>query len=171
MPNFRVVPISLLSIQPGIRFQTRRYASTPNLTTSANMVQVTSSPPAPITPTSSNSPKPFHVADRCTHTKLKVYVFPTLHNQCVFHSRFLLPYNNFEYTGLKLGYALRKWRYQVSDFFAAFWQGYGEWAHRVDGTGIHRTLWKWGSKLTTRRCADEYFLKTVPLRADEVWAT
>ncbi|KAJ3189097.1 hypothetical protein HDU85_002722 [Gaertneriomyces sp. JEL0708] len=97
------------------------------------------------------------------HTHLQIYVLPTLHGKHVFHPRFLKPQTRLQHIALVSAFIFRKWRYQLSDVGAFVWNGAGA------STGfVGRKLWWWGNKLTTRRAADEYFLKNVPRITESV---
>ncbi|KAI9202281.1 uncharacterized protein BJ171DRAFT_182632 [Polychytrium aggregatum] len=91
---------------------------------------------------------------------LQVIVLPTINGNVVFHSRFLTPRTPFERSALVLGYVFRKWRYQISDFFAAYWNRLGHSCSLASPAALG--LWKTVSRWVTRRSVDEYFLKTVP---------
>ncbi|KAI8824318.1 uncharacterized protein EV422DRAFT_316340 [Fimicolochytrium jonesii] len=128
--------------------------------------QPTARKPSP-TATVSGSPPPTSTLalPAADPTHLKVYVLPTVHNKYVFHSRFLRPRTRWERFALISAYVLRKWRYQVADVAAFAWHAIGGAGNaRRDSAGGRMMLkaWMLGNRWTTRRAADEYFLKTVP---------
>ncbi|KAJ3398454.1 hypothetical protein HDV05_002478, partial [Chytridiales sp. JEL 0842] len=90
---------------------------------------------------------------------IQIYVLPTLHNKYIFHPRLPLSRNSFERSAVIAAYIFRKWRYTVSDSFGEVWHG---WGLKSGGKGAMGWLYGLGNKLTTRRAADEYFLKSVP---------
>ncbi|TPX60210.1 hypothetical protein PhCBS80983_g01932 [Powellomyces hirtus] len=114
-------------------------------------------PPIPPLTTSASTP----------YTSLKIYVFPTLHNKHVFHPAFLRPRSPFERGAIIAAYILRKWRYQLSDTFAFAWHAFGASA-ATSGIMPAKMMYKWGNRATTRKAADEYFLKSVPRITEHV---
>ncbi|KAJ1564032.1 hypothetical protein HK096_009917 [Nowakowskiella sp. JEL0078] len=103
--------------------------------------------------------------------KLQVYVFPTLHNKHVFHAKFLKPKKEWERHAIVAGYIFRKWRFMASDYWAYYWHGFGVWATNAREISPSKPsilgrffggLYAAGNRISTRRSADEYFLKTVP---------
>ncbi|KAJ3055904.1 hypothetical protein HK097_008803 [Rhizophlyctis rosea] len=104
-------------------------------------------------------------------THLVIYVLPTLHNRFVFHPRVLRPRSPFERALLFAVIVFRKWRYNISDFFAYGWQGFGAWAYGRAGNGggdFFKKLWWAGNRVSTRRAADEYFFKMIPRISETV---
>ncbi|KAI8810627.1 mitochondrial K+-H+ exchange-related-domain-containing protein [Cladochytrium replicatum] len=110
---------------------------------------------------------------------LQVLVLPTLHDRMVFHARFLPPRNPLERHATIAAYIFRKWRFSVADTVGFYWHGFGAWANAVGTASLSegakpakrqwaRALYSVGNRMTTRRAADEYFLKMVPLAADHV---
>ncbi|KND01776.1 uncharacterized protein SPPG_03568 [Spizellomyces punctatus DAOM BR117] len=122
------------------------------------------SQPTVASPVTSSTPRPAIKATATPHTRLQVYVLPTLRNKYVFHARFLKPRSRVEYFALVTAYIFRKWRYQLSDACAFAWHGVGHWAGSRTGVlpSVGRGIWWAGNRMTTRRAADEYFLKSVP---------
>ncbi|KAI8905031.1 hypothetical protein EDD86DRAFT_212107 [Gorgonomyces haynaldii] len=95
--------------------------------------------------------------------KLQVYVIPSI-GRLTLHPRFLKPQTQVEYGALFFSFVLRKWRYQVSDFFGQYWHQFGA---RVHGTRLQPLYW-FGNRITTRKCLDEYLFKMIPKRTQEV---
>ncbi|KAJ3178034.1 hypothetical protein HDU87_003812 [Geranomyces variabilis] len=106
------------------------------------------------------SPKP--LPPQNPHTHLKIYVLPTLHHKIVFHPAFLRPRSSIERSAIVAAYILRKWRYQLSDTAAFAWHALG-----AQSSG-RNFLYRFGNRITTRRAADEYFLKSIPRIAETV---
>ncbi|KAJ3130299.1 hypothetical protein HK098_004346 [Nowakowskiella sp. JEL0407] len=120
---------------------------------------------------------------------LQIYILPTLHNKFVFHSRFLKPTNKFERHATIIAFISRKWRYSVSDEFSYYWHRFGASmiakrqlalagisepeSDREIGkldfkTRVGLSLYQFGNRVTTRRAADEYFLKTINTAATNI---
>ncbi|KAJ3326577.1 hypothetical protein HDU76_012807 [Blyttiomyces sp. JEL0837] len=112
----------------------------------------------------------------------KVYIFPTLNGQYVFHTRFPRARSSIERFALIFAYALRKWRYSTWDHIAAAWHDMGlssisklksMTAEEQEKGGMALTritakVYLKVNELTTRRAADEYFLKSVPTISEHV---
>ncbi|KAJ3015749.1 hypothetical protein HKX48_004404 [Thoreauomyces humboldtii] len=125
--------------------------------TTESLATVAPTSPTPTKPLSPRSPRPVD-----PHTGLKVYVLPTLNGKYAFHAAFLKPRTQFERGAVISAFILRKWRFQLSDTFAFAWHAFGARFTRSGGVGIGAFVYKWGNRVTTRKAADEYFLKSIP---------
>ena len=98
-------------------------------------------------------------------TKIKVYCFPTISNRIIFHPEYPKVESKLELGALFAGYCLRKWRYQVSDAFGYYWH---QLPLQTNSTFLSNTIYNFGNRLTTRRCSDEYFFKSIPFKTSEL---
>lgn len=98
---------------------------------------------------------------------LKIYVLPAINGSVSFHARFLKPANKIEYSALFASFVVRKWRYQLSDMFGAHWHDFGNWAHANNHFPMKK-LYEAGNRITSRRANDEYLLKMIPERTQNV---
>jgi hypothetical protein len=99
---------------------------------------------------------------KCTQSALKCLVLPTLSKQFACHNRLLKPTSKGEESLQIASYILRKWRFSVSDSLAFYWHSYG---HSTQGQS---KIYKLGTRLLTRRSADEYFFKSIPQRTTSI---
>ncbi|KAJ3153476.1 hypothetical protein HDU89_000502 [Geranomyces variabilis] len=146
---------------PILRYSSRHSSSSSsaaNAPQQASQTTLDAQDPLP-QPSRRNSPKP---PPQNAHTHLKIYVLPTLHNKNVFHPAFLRPRSSIERSAIVAAYILRKWRYQLSDTAAFAWHALG-----AQSSG-RNFLYRFGNRITTRRAADEYFLKSIPRIAETV---
>ena len=110
-------------------------------------------------------PKTSTLLVKSTTTRLKTFVLPTLHNQHIFHPRFLKPLHTIETSILLTSFIIRKWRFQLSDIGAYLWHSFG---HRSVKSPWMNRLYLLGNKMTSRNASDEYFFKMIPKRTKEV---
>ncbi|TPX38279.1 hypothetical protein SmJEL517_g00282 [Synchytrium microbalum] len=96
---------------------------------------------------------------------LRVVVLPTLNQKTVFHARFLQPANPFERGAIVAAYVLRKWRYSLSDTLAYYWHSFGATS---EPKTLSSAIYRAGNYMTTRRSADEYFLKMIPMATERI---
>lgn len=97
--------------------------------------------------------------------KIKIYCLPTIENRILFHAEYPKVETKLELGSLFAGYCLRKWRYQLSDSFAYYWH---QLPQQTSSTFISKTIYNLGNRLTTRRCSDEYFFKSIPFKTGEI---
>jgi hypothetical protein len=91
---------------------------------------------------------------------LRIYVFPCANGSLTLHPAFLPPKNNIEQFALFSSYVVRKWRYQISDFFGYYWHSFGRYSYNSNPN--IKSLYTYGNRLSTRKASGEYFLKMIP---------
>jgi hypothetical protein len=96
-------------------------------------------------------------------SKLRVFCLPTIKNRIVFHAEYPSVDSKIELGALFAGYVLRKWRYQISDTFGSYWHQLGR-----KQSYFQTLIYNFGNRLTTRRCADEYFFKQIVPKTLEI---
>lgn len=78
------------------------------------------------------------------------------------HAEYAKTTSKLELAALFAGYCLRKWRYQISDFFGRSWH---DPLVRMKSPLLYSTV----NSLTTRKgCSAEYFLKSIPLKSNSL---
>ena len=80
------------------------------------------------------------------------------------HPAFLKPVTRLELGALFTSYVLRKWRFQVSDFFGQYWH---QLAKKEDKS-LLSNVYKIGNRLTTRKTIGEYFFRMIPNKTEKV---
>lgn len=98
--------------------------------------------------------------------RLVVYVLPCQNTFSV-HPRFLKPETKPQIAALFVSYIVRKWRFALSDVFAAQFASFGQKAYASNSKmGIH--IHSLATRISTRNCTPEYFFKGIPKRTEHI---